>query len=204
MSVKIKIGGLKTLEEIDFINEAKPDFAGVTLNQRYLRGISLQQARAIRDKLAPSIPLVGMFVNGSYMDVLVALRQGIIDIAQLQGTESEEYIRDLKFMSRKPVIKACQMDSPDVIPYALNTCADYILFGMEPDSGKTFDWSMVQDVRRPFFLSGALNPDNVIKAIKAVHPWGVDFAVDSDPNGVMDSSRLLSTVAAIRSLPNPV
>lgn len=204
MSVKIKIGGLQTLEELDFINKAKPDFAGVTLNQRYLRGISLEQARSIREKLDSSIPLVGMFVNGSYMDVLVALRQGIIDIAQLQGTESEEYIRDLKFMSRKPVIKACQMDSSDVIPYALNSCADYILFGMEPDSGKTFDWSMVRNVRRPFFLSGALTPENVIQAIQSVHPWGVDLSVGFNQNDAKDSGKLLATVEAIRSLPEPV
>jgi phosphoribosylanthranilate isomerase len=41
-------------------------------------------------------------------------------------------------------------------------------------TGRTFDWSLLSDIKHPIFLSGGLNPDNVNKAIKKAHPAWVD------------------------------
>lgn len=194
MSTKIKIGGLSRLEDVDFVNEAMPDYAGVVLCRRFRRGIDFEEAKAIRKRLNSNIPLVGVFVNDRFTDALVALRQGIVDIVQLQGTESEEYIQDLKFMSRKPVIKACQMDSLSVVPYMVGSGADYILMDSKPESGKTFDWSMVKNVTRPFILSGGLNPDNLEHAIKTVQPWGVNLSDGVMTDNVMDRQKILKAV----------
>lgn len=200
MPTKIKIGGLCRLEDVDFVNEAKPDFAGVVLCKRYAWGIGLEQARAIRKRLNPDIPLVGLFVNDQYMDVLVALRQGIVDIAQLQGTESEEYIQDLRIMSRKPVIKACQVDSTDVLPYAERSSADYILMGTEPgpDLDRLMDWSLLKGMKRPYILSGGLNPENLSDAIETLHPWGVNLSTGVETNGVKDRKKILAAVEIAR------
>lgn len=201
MSTIIKIGAIRRVEDVDFVNEAMPDYADVVLCKRFYHGISMEEAKAIRERLDRRIPLVGVFVNDLFMDALVALRQGIIDIAQLQGTESEEYIRDLKLMSRKPVIKACQMDSMEVIPYMEQSEADLIQMDSVPDSHKTFDWNMVKDVKRPFILSGGLTPDNVADAIRMVHPWGVNFCGGvEDENGFKDREKLLRAVKIVRSL----
>lgn len=200
MPTKIKIGGLCRLEDVDFVNEAKPDFAGVVLCRRYKWGIELDQAKAIRKRLDASIPLVGLFVNDQFMDVLVALRQGIVDIAQLQGTESEEYIRDLKMISRKKVMKACQVDSPDVLPYAEGSDADYILLGTEPDPDldNLLDWSMLKDMKRPYILSGGLTPENLSDAIQTLHPWGVNLTAGVNTDGVKDREKILAAVEIAR------
>lgn len=200
MPTKIKIGGLCRLEDVDFVNEAKPDFAGVVLCKRYAWGIGLEQARAIRKRLNPDIPLVGLFVNDQYMDVLVALYQGVIDIAQLQGTESEEYIQDLKMMSRKRVIKACQVDSTDVLPYAERSSADYILMGTEPGPNldRLMDWSLLKEMKRPYILSGGLNPENLSDAIETLHPWGVNLSTGVETNGVKDREKILAAVEIAR------
>lgn len=196
MATKIKICGLRRLEDVDFVNEAKPDFASVILCRRFWRGIDFEQAKAIRKRLDSNIPLVGVFVNDRFTDVLVSLRQGIVDMVQLQGTESEEYITNIQLMSRKPVIKACQLDSPDVIPYAVHSAADYILLGT--GNGKTFDWSMLKDVKRPFFLSGGLTPENISDALEKVHPWGVDFFNGVETNQVIDREKVLAAVEIVR------
>jgi phosphoribosylanthranilate isomerase len=108
MSVKIKISGLRSEQEVDLVNEVRPDFASIMLCQRFWRRVDFDQARALRRRLNSNIPLVGVFVNDKFSDVLVALRQGVVDMVQLQGTESEEYITSLQMMSYgKPVIKAC-------------------------------------------------------------------------------------------------
>lgn len=208
MSTKIKICGLRRLEDVAFVNEAQPDYAGVILCRRFWRSIDFKQAKLLRQHLDPNIPLVGVFVNDRFSDVLVALRQGIVDMVQLQGTESEEYITSLQVMSHnKPVIKACQVHSAEVLPYAENSAADYILLdsGAGAGSGKLMDWSLVQDVHRPFFLAGGLNPDNIPKAIEAVHPWGIDLSsgvervTGPEPSDrVKDREKILAAVAAVR------
>lgn len=200
MSTIIKIGGIRRVEDVDFINEAMPDYAGVVLSKRFWRGISIDEAKAIRARLNQNIPLVGVFVNDQFMDPLVALRQGIIDMAQLEGTESEEYIYDLKIMSRKPVIKACQMDSMDVIPYMEQSCADHILLDSEPETSNTFDWSMTQAVKRSFFLSGGLNENNVADAMRIVRPWGINlcWGVENE-QGFKDRDKIMRSVEIIRS-----
>lgn len=197
MSIKIKIGGLSRLEDVDFINETKPDYAGVMLSKRsFLHSIDLETAKEIRKRLDPSIPLVGVFVNDLFTDPLVALRQGIVDIVQLQGTESEEYIRDLQFMSRKPVWKCIQANSPDVIATTVKSCADEILFGTEPDSGLRFDWELVKDVKRPYFISGTLTPEDIPAAIEQLNPMGVNLSAGVEVNGVKDLEKIRRAVAA--------
>lgn len=184
MSVKVKVGGICHLEDVDIINRVKPDFAGVDLCRRYRHGVSNEMAKKIRERLDPSIPLVGMFVNDPYMEVLVALRQGYIDIAQLQGTESEEFIRDLRFMSRKPVIKAIEIADPAQMPETLETSADHVLLCCPPDSGVVLDWKQAARYERDFILSGTLTPENLQAAIETAHPWGVNLV-----NGVETADR---------------
>lgn len=198
MSTKIKICGLRRLEDVDFVNEAKPDYAGVILCRRFWRGVDFEQAKALRKRLDPNIPLVGVFVNDRFTDVLVSLRQGIVDMVQLHGTESEEYITNMQIMSRKPIIKACQLHDASVIPYAVNSAADHILLDSGSGSGQTFDWSMVKDVKRPFFLAGGLTPENIPAAIESVHPWGVDISSGVETDRVKDRDKILAAVEAVR------
>ncbi|MCD8009080.1 MAG: phosphoribosylanthranilate isomerase [Clostridiales bacterium] len=198
MSTKIKICGLRRVEDVDFVNEAKPDYAGVILCRRFWRGVDFDQAKLLRKRLDPNIPLVGVFVNDRFSDVVVALRQGIVDMVQLHGTESEEYITSVQMMARKPVIKACQVYDPSVIPYAVNSAADHILLDSGAGSGQTFDWSIVQGVERPFLLAGGLTPENIPQAIEAVHPWGIDISSGVETDKVKDRDKILAAVEAVR------
>lgn len=55
-------------------------------------------------------------------------------------------------------------------------------------TGDIHDWSVskriVEQVERPVFLAGGLNPENVTEAIKTVRPYGVDIC-----SGLRDKSR---------------
>ena len=207
MSVKIKISGLRTEQEVDFVNEVRPDFASIMLCQRFWRRVDFEQARVLRRRLNADIPLVGVFVNDKFSDVLVALRQGIVDMVQLQGTESEEYITSLQMMSYgKPVIKACEVHSQEVIPYAENSAADHILLHCPPVEGQPQSWDAVKDVSRNFILAGNLSPDNLTQALNSVHPWGVDLCggveVSTGPertDRVKDRRLLLEATEVVRA-----
>ncbi len=58
-------------------------------------------------------------------------------------------------------------------------------------TGRTFDWSLIDDPGRPFVLAGGLGPGNVEEAITAVQPFGVDASTNLESvRGVKDPSRI--------------
>lgn len=197
MSTIIKICGLRTEKDVDCINAVKPDYAGVVLCSRLGRSIDREEAKRLRRRLDPNIPLVGLFVNDPFCDVLVALRQGIVDMVQLQGTESEEYITSLQMMSRKPVIKACRVHDASVLPYAESSAADYILLESKAE-GQRYDSALIQQVKRPYFLSGGLEPENLEMAIQELHPWGVNLLEGVETDGHLDERKVAAAVEIAR------
>ena len=207
MSVKIKISGLRREEDADVLNEIRPDYAGVVLCKRFWRSVDFDQARRLRRRLRDDIPLVGMFVNDKFSDVLVALRQGIVDMVQLQGTESEEYITSLQMMSYgKPIVKACEVHSPEVLPYAEHSAADHILLHCPEREDGSADWNAVKDFRRSFILAGGLSAENLPAALREVRPWGVDLCrgveVQTGPqptDRVHDREKMIQVVETVRA-----
>ena len=75
---------------------------------------------------------------------------------------------------------------------------------IEPGSGKTFDWKLVDNIPRDeklLLLAGGLNPDNVRMAIEAVHPDGVDVSsgVENDDKAGKNLEKIHDFVAAVKS-----
>jgi phosphoribosylanthranilate isomerase len=70
-------------------------------------------------------------------------------------------------------------------------------------TGKKFDWTLlsriIEQVDRTVFLSGGLNKDNVLRAIKQVRPGWVDVStsVESAP-GKKDAGKMKAFVRKIR------
>ena len=88
-----------------YANEVKPDYVGFILTAGFRRSITKETARELKSKLAPEITAVGVFVNEPVEHVVEFLDEGIIDVAQLHGQESEEDIVYVKAATGKPVIK---------------------------------------------------------------------------------------------------
>lgn len=207
MPTKIKICGLRRIEDVDYVNEAKPDYAGVILCRRFWRGIDFEQARLLRKRLDPNIPLVGVFVNDKFSDVLMALRTNVVDMVQLHGTESEEYISSLRMLNKGvEIIKAVRVHSPEVLRYASDSCADHVLLDAAYGSKTGFDWNLAKNVNRPFILAGGLTPESIPTAIETVHPWcvdisgGVEDVIGPNPSDRIKSrEKILAAVEAAHS-----
>ena len=104
---RIKICGLTRLEDIQAVNEAKPDFAGFIVEfPKSRRNVTVEQLRALREKLDESILPVGVFVNAPVELPAQLLNEGTIALAQLHGQEDENYIRQLRIMTDQLLIKA--------------------------------------------------------------------------------------------------
>ena len=65
-------------------------------------------------------------------------------------------------------------------------------------TGNTFDWDMIQSIKRPYFLAGGLSPDNVSKAIQTLNPYAVDVSSGIETDGYKDYEKAAAFVRAVR------
>jgi len=65
-------------------------------------------------------------------------------------------------------------------------------------TGTVFDWKLLNNIRRPYFLAGGLSPDNVGKAVTTLHPFAVDVSSGIETGGTKDKEKMAAFVAAAR------
>ena len=159
----------------------------------------MEQLRALREKLDESILPVGVFVNAPVELPAQLLNEGTIALAQLHGQENESYITELKAHTDKPVIKAFSIKTADDMENALQSPADYILLDQgSGGTGKTFDWSLIPKIRRPFFLAGGIGEENLEQAIREIHPFAVDLSSSVETEKWKDPEKIRRVVDIVR------
>jgi len=189
--MKIKICGLKNSVDVDYVNEAMPDYIGFVFAESKRR-ISPQTAAEFKNRLNPKITVVGVFVNAEISSISQLYSTGVINIAQLHGSESEAYINELKKTCNILVIKAINVE---VSPPAN---ADYLLFDNgKGGSGESFDWSLIPKCSKDYFLAGGINLDNIKKAMK-LKPYGIDLSSGTETNGKKDREKIIQLVQIAR------
>ena len=189
--MKIKICGLTRPEDIACVNRLLPDYIGFVFWLRSRRLVTRQQAAQLKAMLSPEIRAVGVFVNAPMEEVAGLLAEGIIDMAQLHGEESEE---------DKPIIKAVKVHGRQDVEAWLGSAADYLLFDSGMGSGQTFDWSLLEGVKRPYFLAGGLGPENLEQVLIQDGPYGVDLSSSLETDGRKDPEKMRRVMELVRSV----
>ena len=197
---KIKICGLRRREDILAVNEAKPDYCGFIIEfPRSFRSITEAQVRELVRELSAEISAVGVFVNAPIELVSGLLNDGTLAFAQLHGQEDESYIRELKKITGKPVIKAFSVKTKEDIEKALISPADYILLDQGGGgTGKTFDWSLIPKIRREFFLAGGIGAENLRQAIQEIRPYAVDLSSSVETDRWKDPVKIRQVVDIVK------
>ena len=195
---KIKLCGLSRPCDIEAANELNPDYIGFVFASKSRRYVTYERAAELKSRLSPEIQAVGVFVNEPLQNVAKLLQKGVIDMAQLHGDEDEDYITQLRQLTNKPVIQAFRIKTAKDVNTAQESRADYILLDSGAGTGTVFDWELVKSIRRPYFLAGGLDADNVTDAVKALHPFAVDVSSGIEAGGVKDKSKMAAFAAAVR------
>ena len=195
---KIKFCGLTRTGDIEAANELKPDYIGFVFWPKSKRAVTAGEAKILKSKLDPSIKAVGVFVDEDIEVVKSLLNDDIIDIAQLHGHEDEDYINGLKKASGKPVIKAFRIRSEEDIRKAEASPADLVLLDAGMGDGVTFDWSLIKNTGRPYFLAGGLDPDNAADAVRTLHPYALDVSSGIETDGLKDTNKMAAFAASVR------
>ena len=197
---RIKLCGLTRPCDIEWVNTLLPDYIGFVFARKSRRYVSPEGAISLRLGLDSNICTVGVFVNEAPEVVAALLNDGVIDMAQLHGSEDEEYIRSLRKLTDSPLIKAFRVDGPADLDRAYQSSADHILLDNGPGgTGAAFDWSVLKDFDRPYFLAGGLAPENVGRAVEALRPFAVDVSSGIETDGVKDYNKMTAFVNAVRN-----
>ncbi|MBP3877058.1 MAG: phosphoribosylanthranilate isomerase [Lachnospiraceae bacterium] len=195
---KIKLCGLTRREDILAANSLSPDYIGFVFAKNSRRFVSPEKAAKLKELLNPGIAAVGVFVDEAPETVAALLNAGIIDLAQLHGNESEEDIRLLKTMTNKPLIRAFRVRTPEDLRTAAASRADHILLDSGAGTGTVFDWSLLRDFDRPYFLAGGLHPGNAAEAVTLLRPYALDVSSGIETDGRKDPRKMKDFVTAVR------
>jgi len=198
----IKICGISREEDTEFINAAKTDYAGFIIGVPFSRrNITAEQACRLRNLINSDIKTVGVFVDYRKEDIVNLVECGIIDIVQLHGAEDEIFIKELRqLIPDTEIWKAFVIKNSEDIALAELSSADKILLDSGTGSGKSFDWSMLADVKRDFILAGGLNCGNISSAIAQVRPYAVDVSSGVETDYLKDGAKIQKLCAIVRRL----
>jgi phosphoribosylanthranilate isomerase len=198
MSSKIKICGLSRQQDIEYANRVHPDYIGFVFYEKSRRRIDRAKAVELKKNLLPEILAVGVFVDAPCEEIIGLLEDGVIDIAQLHGEESEEDIRYIQAVTHKPVIKAVKVRDRYDVEAWLDSAADDLLFDSGMGSGVAFDWSLMDGVERDFFLAGGLHEGNLAQALERLAPYAVDLSSGVETEGTKDFEKMRAVTDLVR------
>lgn len=197
----VKICGLKVVEHVLAAVDSGANAVGFVF-AKSRRQISLKEAKELATVVPQGILKVGVFVNEMREQVEKYVREVPLDIIQLHGDESLEYVKGLSV----PVIKAFSITDERDVQRALEFDVDYYLFdtpGVEfrGGSGQPFDWSFVEKTNIPkekIILAGGLHAGNVQQAIQMVKPFMVDVSSGVETDKRKDAKKIRAFVCAVR------
>jgi phosphoribosylanthranilate isomerase len=203
---QIKICGLTQPDQAKACADLGADAIGLVFFEKSPRNVAAQQAAAIKTGLPAQVAAVGVFVDPSREYLARIVRQCGLDIVQLHGHETPEFVADMHSILNVPIIKVLfATRSPGLGDAAGYGAAGYLVeCGRGPLPGgnaMAWDWAAAQEVGQdfPLILAGGLAPDNVAQAICACLPDAVDVSssLESGP-GVKDLKKVADFIAQVK------
>lgn len=203
---RIKFCGLTRAGDVRLASELGADAIGFVFAESSRRRVAPEEARAMRNALAPLVDAVALFMDNPADEVREVIRHVRPSLLQFHGGEEDAFCRGFGI----PYIKAIPMSSRGSADDARNLHIRYpgavgFLFdghesGALGGAGQTFDWSQLPTgLNKPFILAGGLHPDNIFDAILSTLPWGVDVSsgIESAP-GIKDGDKMRRFVEEVR------
>ena len=201
--------GLNTAADIDVLR--KNGITAALIGERFMR--VADKGKAIAElygevppaALVPGVKKAGVFVNESLATVAKLAETVPLDVIQLCGDETEADIKELRTLTKAKIWKAVQVATEADVARWRDSEADMLLFdtyvaGERGGSGRSFDWSVLKNVSRPFMLAGGLNSRNVARAVRIARPYGVDISSGVETDGYKDDRKIREFVTTVKTI----
>jgi len=224
---RVKICGLRRLEDAYMMNEGLPDFIGFILTPSRRR-VTLQQAAAISEALSPSIKRVGVFAAEPPAEIAEAARNLALDGIQLHMDTTQTFADDLdrelgsRFLGCRPFIWQRLPISPaamsaDDISAGLVSFPDLGRFegvlldtrkdGKDGGTGSTFPWAPARDYliknhidSSRIIVAGGLDETNAAAAVSFFKPFAVDVSSSVETDGYKDREKVIRFIETARKV----
>jgi len=201
--VKIKICGLTRPEDVLLLKRLPIDFAGFIFVPDSPRFVEPETAAELIRLLPDEIQPVGVFLDEKTEVVRETAAFCGLKILQFHGRETPEYCEQFNL----PYFKVIRVGGVinDINPEGYRPRAfllDTFVKGAAGGTGQTFDWTVAKRVVESglsVILAGGLTPENISRAVEAVHPWGVDVSsgVEVSP-GVKDRGKIMRFIERVK------
>lgn len=205
---RVKICGITNIEDALKAQFLGADELGFNFYENSPRYIAPDMAAEIIAGLSSEIAKVGVFVNASAESILEIVAIAGLDSIQIHGDEEPGFVRHLRSLTDKLIIKAMRakqdLEVDDAVKFDANAILiDSYFAGEYGGSGRTFDWEIagaIAGLVEQVYLAGGLTPENVSEAIQTVNPYAVDVAsgVESSP-GKKDPARVEEFIRAVKT-----
>lgn len=204
---RIMMSGVTSEEDVAAANQVLPDYAGFVFWPESHCYITPEQAVPLGAALDEDITVAGVFVDAPARFVAALLNEDLIEIAVLHGAEDAAYIDELRRALRAPdekaLVKAFPIKTASDIQAAHASNADMVLLnaGLNDDasSGPAFDWSLVAELDRPYFLGGGLTAGNVTDALDQTGAAYLDVCRGIETDGRKDPAKMRAFADAVRT-----
>lgn len=205
--MKVKLCGIRRPEDVAYLNEFRPDYAGFVFAGTRRR-VTPETAAALAEKLDAGIRKAGVFVDEPAESIARTVRLAGLDAVQLHGNESAETVAELRrLLPGVELWKAVRVRDRNSIPRALELGVDRLVLDSFSASayggtGKTADWSLIREANPPvpYFLAGGLNSGNVALAVAELSPYGVDVSSGIETGGVKDRRKIEQIMRILRKV----
>ncbi|MCL1598592.1 MAG: phosphoribosylanthranilate isomerase [Actinomycetia bacterium] len=194
----VKVCGLRDEAAVTAVVDGGADAAGFVIVESSPRHVTVEQAASLMDGVPVSrfVVVVDMTIDEALYTAEMTGADGI----QAHGNHAAEVATcavEAGYLSLYPVpvssngtLESLRSISLGVMPI-LDTFSPIEHGG----TGRTFDWSLIDDPGRPFVLAGGLGPDNVAEAVRTIRPFGVDASSRLESGrGVKDPSTIRSFI----------
>lgn len=212
MQTKVKICGLRKVEEIQLAAQLGVGAIGFVLYPKSKRALSLKQAVQLRDAIPSSLKLVVLLVNPSVEEVELVIQQLAPDVIQFHGDESGEFCEQFHYPYWRAVrVGAPGLETPsDLLRYIHQyPNAQRFLFDAYSTgyggAGIRFDLSLLKDIDLPadrMVIAGGIDIDNVAELLGQYDYIDLSSGVEDEP-GVKSLEKMrafMSKVSAPASL----
>jgi len=204
----VKVCGMRSLPEARVALEAGANLLGFIFWKPGKRYITPPDAARIISALRAESrdwSAVGVFVDPLPADVSEVAALCDLDYVQLSGEEPADVIAAMP----RPTFKALHVkagheataaeivaaDSFGAHRYLLDTHSEALPGG----TGRAFDWEALRGVGPSCLVAGGLKPDNVVNALSALEPLGVDVSSGVEfPDGGKDPRLIRAFLEAVR------
>lgn len=207
-NVKVKICGVKTLEDALFVETAGADAIGFNFYKKGKRYIEPKVCAEITSKLSPFTAVFGIFVNEDIAEVVKIAKMCSLTVVQLHGDEDNAYIDELKANINVQIVKVLRIKDGADIDKLNEYHGDYFLIDSYcveyGGSGQRIDFEACERFAssgKKIILAGGLTPDNVGEIVEILNPYAVDTAsgVEVSP-GVKDLNKVEKFIANAKGI----